>query len=91
MVADMTQTEDGSLSTIPVITEEVIDLAGLQMTINLGADVTFASIDAGAMDITDANIGLRYADRGIITLSWDNTNGVVLKAGDVLFNVVEKV
>ena len=88
MVADMTQTEDGSLSTIPVITEEAIDLAGLQMTINLGTDVIFASIDAGAMDITDANIGLRYADRGIITLSWDNTNGVVLKAGDVLFNVV---
>ena len=58
------------------------------MTINLGTDVIFASIDAGAMDITDANIGLRYADRGIITLSWDNTNGVVLKAGDVLFNVV---
>ena len=88
MVADMTQTEDGSLSTIPVITEEAIDLAGLQMTINLGTDVIFASIDAGAMDITGANIGLRYADRGIITLSWDNTNGVVLKAGDVLFNVV---
>ena len=88
MVADMTQTEDGSLSTIPVITEEAIDLAGLQMTINLGTDVIFASIDAGAMDITGANIGLRYVDRGIITLSWDNTNGVVLKAGDVLFNVV---
>jgi len=51
-------------------------------------DVTYAAIEAGSLNITDANIGLRYADRGIITISWDNTNGVSLKEGDVLFNIV---
>ena len=58
------------------------------MTINLGAGVTFASIEAGAINIATQNIGLRFADRGIVTLSWDNTDGIDIKAGDVLFNIV---
>lgn len=86
--ADMTQATDGELATIPVMAKEAVTLAGAQMTINLGVDVTFAAVEAAVLDITDANVGLRYADRGIITISWDNTNGVSAKQGDVLFNLV---
>ncbi len=88
MVADMTEATDGELASIPVIAEYNTTLAGAQMTINLGAGVTFAAIESGAINISTKNVGLRFAERGIVTLSWDNTDGVDIKEGDVLFNIV---
>lgn len=88
MIADITNTTDGQVSSIPVYAETTVNLSGAQMTINLGNEVTFAAIESGAINIADQNIGLRFVDRGIVTLSWDNTNGVNINKGDVLFNIV---
>lgn len=88
IVADITDAKDGEIASIPVFAESNTALAGAQMTINLGVGVTFAAIESGAINIATQNIGLRFADRGIVTLSWDNTDGVDIKAGDVLFNIV---
>jgi len=88
LVADITDAQDGELATIPVYAESNTTLAGAQMTINLGTNVAFAAIESGVIDVAANNVGLRYADRGIVTFSWDNTDGIAVKAGDVLFNLV---
>ncbi len=88
IVADITDATDGKIASIPVYAEANMTLAGAQMTINLGAEVTFAAIESGSINITTHNVGLRFADRGIVTLSWDNTDGIDIKSGDVLFNIV---
>lgn len=88
MIADMTNATDGDIASIPVYADANTTLSGAQMTFNLGAGVTFAAIESGSINITNQNVGLRFVDRGIVTLSWDNTDGVQIKAGEVLFNIV---
>jgi len=88
MVADITDAQDGQIATIPVYAEANTTLAGAQMTINLGAGVVFAAVESGSIQVASKNIGLRYADRGMVTFSWDNIDGVTVEAGDLLFNIV---
>lgn len=71
---------------VPVYADQATELAALQMTMDLTSE--FISIESALLEVTDNNVGLRYADRGLVTFSWDNMNGVTVEKGDHLFTIV---
>lgn len=86
MIADMTNISNVGNMTIPVYADAATDLSGLQMTIDL-SNCSFANIESGRIQINESNVGLRYADRGLVTFSWDASNGVEITEGDLLFTL----
>jgi len=87
LAADVSMINEG-VSTIPVYADQDIDIAGVQMTIELAEGLSYITTESANLIFSESNIGTRYADRGIVTLSWGNTQGVSIEKGDVLFNLV---
>jgi len=62
----------GDLVSVNVSAENFSEVFGYQLTMN-HAGLTLTSVEAGELEITDDNIGVR---EGVLTMSWNNTNGV---------------
>ncbi len=60
---------------------------GYQFTLEFSKDLTFTGIDAGALNVTEANFGLNRISEGVITTSYDNVRGETVAADAVLFTV----
>jgi hypothetical protein len=60
---------------------------GYQFTLEFSKDLTFAGIEAGALNVTEANFGLNRIAEGVITTSYDNVRGETVAADAVLFTV----
>ena len=68
--------------------KNIHEIQGYQLTLSFDADkVTYVGIDEQIM--TEAHIGLRYVDQGMITMSWNGETGLMehLTAEDVLFGL----
>jgi subtilisin-like proprotein convertase family protein len=64
------------------------DVSGYQFTLGFDNSVAeFAGIEAGALNISEANFGLNRIDEGMITTSWGNVNPVSADANAVLFTI----
>ncbi|MDF1696632.1 MAG: dockerin type I domain-containing protein [Saprospiraceae bacterium] len=70
--------------TVPVYANEVDDLTGLQLTVELGADVRFSGIQSNALEISDDNYKV---ENNIVTLSWNVVNGIAMNENDILFSI----
>jgi hypothetical protein len=63
-------------------------ISGYQFTLNFDANaLSFAGIEAGKLDVTEDNFGLTMLDKGMITTSWNQTEGVKAEANEVLFTL----
>jgi len=71
----------GDVLSVNVTADNFSEVYGYQLTMN-HAGLTLESVEAGAIDLTDANIGVR---QGVLTMSWNNTDGVT--SSDVLFTL----
>ena len=69
--------------------KDFVDIAGFQFTLNFDASaLTFVGLEAGDLPNLDAaNFGLAYADKGVLTTSWDYTELLSLDDDAVLFSL----
>lgn len=63
------------------------EVFGYQFTLEFAKDLKFAGIDAGALNVTEANFGLNRISEGVLTTSFDDVRGVSKTADEVLFTV----
>ena len=86
------QTEDvemkaGEQYTVSFTAEDLENIQGYQFTLNFDRTaVSFENIDYGLAQVE--NFGLRYVEEGMITMSWNASNGQTFKGGEVLFDMV---
>lgn len=78
----------GAAVSLPVIVESGMDIEGMQMTIDFNASVlTYQGITADQATIATSHINATEAQRGIITISYDNVLGLELNADDILMSL----
>ena len=78
----------GELVSLDITSETFDQVTGYQFTLNFDPQMmAFIGIDAGLLNMDEANAGLSYLQDGIINISWHNANGRSASAEDVLFSV----
>ncbi len=75
----------GEEVSIDVMSSNFAEVFGYQFTMNLSG-ATLDRIEAGALNITNSNVGV--LNNNTVTMSWSDANGVSAKANDVLFTIV---
>ncbi len=78
----------GSDVSLPLIVESGLEIEGMQMTINFDASIlSYQGISAEQATIASSHINATQAQRGIITISYDNVLGLELNADDIMMNI----
>ena len=78
----------GTTIEVPFIAKDFSNVIGYQFTLDFNSDVIeFASIEAGALNINENNLGLTQSREGLITMSWNDIKDPQVKEGDVLFTL----
>jgi len=78
-IAD-TEFINGSALSLPVIVESGMDIEGMQMTIAFDeSKLAYNGITANQANITASHINASQAQRGILTISYDNVMGLELE------------
>lgn len=76
----------GQRISMPFMAAQDQQITGYQFTFQYdAANLNFAGIDGGSLDLTDANIGTNRLANGIITVSWNSAEAVSLTEGEQLF------
>ena len=71
---------------IPVLAQDFNAVNGMQFTLDLlTSAISFNSIEAAAINVSDANVATNFLDSGLLPLSWDNDEALTIKDGEVLF------
>lgn len=73
--------------TVPVMISDDITTTGLQFTIEVADNMRFAGIASDMINIQDHNVGFSAMEQGVVTISWNNANGVELLAGDKIMDI----
>ncbi len=87
------EVEDGTLKAGEVYEVEFKssnfnDIAGYQFTLKFDQEaVFFEGLEAGALNVTEANFGLNYIKEGMITTSWNSEKGLSFDKNEVLFTL----
>jgi hypothetical protein len=69
---------------VPVYANELSELVGLQLTLDLGNDVVFKGIKSNALDIIGANVNAKGNN---VSLSWNTSEAITLHSHDILFTL----
>jgi hypothetical protein len=78
----------GNSVEVPVYAADIESLIGFQNTLNFNADaLEYESIEGGALNMTEDNIGMFDLDSGILTLSWSESESVEVDAEQALFTL----
>jgi subtilisin-like proprotein convertase family protein len=73
---------------IPVSLGQSADLLGMQFSLDYDpAYLRFLGVQSGALTVNDENVGLRYEQDGIVTISWNDVSVVDLLEGSLLFDL----
>ncbi len=77
----------GETFTVDFRAQDFVDVLGYQFTMKFDADAaTFEAVEAGALNVSDANFGLDMLAEGVITTSWNSTAKSIAN-DDVLFSM----
>lgn len=69
--------KEGELVTLNLNTEAVQDLFGFQFTLNFNTTaLDLVNIEGGDILLNDENLGLRYVDKGLVGISWNDQQAV---------------
>ena len=66
------------------------DIEGFQFTLDLAKADAFVDIKPGALNITDENIGLRYIAKGLVSISYHESEARTAEENELLFSLVLK-
>ncbi len=87
VVADNANLVAGNTYEVAIKAGDVNTLDAYQLTMNLGSEVSFEGVEAGALNVSNENFGFNYLDKGYVTSVWNSNEAVKLNANDVLFTV----
>ncbi len=80
--------ERGATVTIPVYATNMDAIVGLQSTLSFNPSVLqYNGVAAGDLEVSEGNLGLYSVDKGYVTFSWNNVNGVSVEADRALFEL----
>ncbi len=80
--------EANKMFSIPFKTEESIDLAGLQMGLSFDKEkVEFLGVYGNGFEVSAQNINEKLLKNGEIVMSWSETGGPKIEAGETLFEL----
>jgi len=86
-ISNATLTQGETVS-VPVYATNMSDIVGFQSTLNFNADMlSFEGITAGALDMTEDNLGLYNVANGAISFSWNNVSAVDVASKTALFTL----
>ncbi len=88
MSIDETELTKGQTYTVDFRAKDFADILGYQYTLKFDADaIAFMGVEAGALDMTEANLGLAMLDEGVITTSWNSLEKVSVDDDAILFSL----
>ena len=89
MFETMDQTfKAGDLVSVPVTAANFEQMTAYQLTFGFDVNMlTFASVDAGVLEVSDENFGKRFVDRGVLTNVFSSSTAVNTSSNDVLFTL----
>ena len=78
----------GEKVTVDFTAADLEGLLGYQFTMKFDQEnLTFDQVTPGVLDVNNANFGTQFANRGMLTASWSNANGVDVDENEVLFSL----
>ncbi|WP_235293955.1 T9SS type A sorting domain-containing protein [Portibacter lacus] len=78
----------GELVNVPVYADSIHNIIGYQFTLNVDARLaTIGEVTGIGTNVSGLNFGQRYADKGILTSSWDNSAGQDVDGTSPIFMV----
>jgi hypothetical protein len=87
-IVDNQEFQVGEQVTVDFTAEDLEGLLGYQFTMKFDhSALRFDNVTAGALDISNANFGSQYAERGLLTASWSDANGIDIDNDEVLFSI----
>ncbi|NNE26971.1 MAG: T9SS type A sorting domain-containing protein, partial [Saprospiraceae bacterium] len=76
----------GDLVAVPIQIGKNIDALGIQFTLQFDEySLLFEGIDRGVIDLSQEHFALLNSKKGIITISYDDTEGWSMRENDILF------
>jgi hypothetical protein len=85
MSVDAADVMSGEVVRVPVMASNFAEVAGFQYTMNLNG-ASFEGIEAGAIEMTSANVGVIASD--VVTMSYATREAVSVEKDEVLFTLV---
>lgn len=77
----------GEVVNVPVSIGSDMNASGMQFTLEMKAGLEFNGIASNVIDINEYNVGFSRLSEGLITISWDNVDGIELSSEDILFEI----
>jgi hypothetical protein len=87
LVAENQSFSAGDLISVPVMAKTDMTVTGMQFSIEMSNVLEFNGLTSRAIDLNDYNVGFSRLSEGIISVSWNRPEGLVLDADEVLFDV----
>lgn len=87
LIADNQKFSYGESISVPVLINTELTTVGMQFTIEMSNSLEFNGLTSKGITINDDNIGFSNLSEGIITVSWNNPEGLNLDAEEVLFEI----
>ena len=78
------KTERGATFTIDAKASEDLSIAGLQLALTC-RDLALVSIEGIAINVADENVS--FTENGLLRLSWNHDQGVIVSENDILFRL----
>ncbi len=80
--------KSGEIVKVDLAASRVMNTVGTQFTINFDPQaMSFVGIGGEKMSLSPYHINADQAAKGLITISWNNVDGIELNAGDVLMSL----
>lgn len=88
LAIDQQEMTAGQAISLPVHVSQAMDIAGMQFTLKFDpTQLQYKGIQAGAATVRSAHINDRWAERGMIAISYDHATGLELNREDVLMQL----
>lgn len=88
-VTENARFENGDVVRVDITADNWTDVLGFQFTASFDyTALTYAGVEAGAIEMTNDNIGTKDMNNGIITASWNTIQSQDYSANDVLFTLL---
>ncbi|MBC7884052.1 MAG: T9SS type A sorting domain-containing protein [Saprospiraceae bacterium] len=88
LTTDNVNFEAGQKIVVPVKTDHLADISGMQFTLKFNPDVLeLQNLNSADLTVNDHNFGLAQLNNGVITFSWNESDNVRLSKGSSLFNI----
>jgi len=87
LMVDNQEYSAGEVVSVPVSVISDMNTTGMQFTLEMNESIEFDGLTSKAINVNDYNIGFSQLSEGIITVSWNNPEGLTLDGEEVLFDI----